>query len=164
AAVSNNDEKIDSWTGKSIGSYRVVRELGRGGMGIVLLTERADRNFTKLAAIKLIRFGLDTEEIKRRFRIERQILATLDHDNISKLFDGGITEDGRPYLVMEYIEGETLDRYCDLNNLDTKARLNLFRRICGAVEQAHQKLIIHRDIKPSNVLVTKAGVPKLLDF
>ncbi len=151
-------------TGKTVGHYRLIREIGRGGMGTVWLAERADDQFDKRVAIKLVRRGLDTDDILRRFRAERQILASLEHQNIARLLDGGATEDGLPYLVMEYIEGEPIDRYCDRRGLSITERLKLFREVCAAVQYAHQNLVIHRDLKPGNVLVTETGAPKLLDF
>ncbi len=146
-----------------IGQYRVLREIGRGGMGVVYLAEREDE-FKQQVAIKLVKRGLDTEEILQRFRNERQILASLNHPNIAKLFDGGTPEDGLPYFVMEYIEGEPFLQCCDTQSLSTSERLRLFRRVCAAVQHAHQNLIIHRDLKPSNILVTNEGMVKLLDF
>jgi serine/threonine protein kinase/tetratricopeptide (TPR) repeat protein len=150
--------------GQRVGAYRIVREIGRGGMGAVYLAERADQEFKQSVAIKVVRRGMDTEEIVRRFRSERQILAHLDHPNIAKLFDGGTTEDGRPYFVMEHVEGRPIDEFCDDRKLPVRARLELFRQVCGAVHFAHQNLIVHRDLKPGNILVTADGVPKLLDF
>ncbi len=150
--------------GRSIGSYRVLREIGRGGMGNVYLAERADDAFHKRVAIKIIRKGLDVDDIVQRFRAERQILAMLDHPNITRLLDGGTTDDGLPYFVMEYIEGEPIDNYCAGHKLTVAERLKLFQGVCSAVSYAHQNLIVHRDIKPANVLVTKDGVPRLLDF
>lgn len=147
-----------------IGPYRVVKEIGRGGMGAVYLAKRDDEAFRKRVAIKLVKRGLDTEDILRHFRHERQILASLDHPNIAKLLDGGTTNDGRPYLVMDYVEGTPLKLYCDEQGLKTEDRLRLFLAVCSAVQYAHQNLIVHRDLKPSNVLVTIDGVPKLLDF
>ncbi|HEX8141097.1 MAG TPA: tetratricopeptide repeat protein [Pyrinomonadaceae bacterium] len=152
------------WAGRTLGRYRVLRELGHGGMGLVLLAVRADDQFKKQVAIKILRRGMDSEEIVRRFRTERQILASLEHPNIARLLDGGITEDGLPYIVMEYIEGQPVDSYCDKRRLRTDGRLLLFRKICSVVEFAHQNLIIHRDLKPSNILITPDGEPKLLDF
>ncbi|HYE16265.1 MAG TPA: serine/threonine-protein kinase, partial [Pyrinomonadaceae bacterium] len=151
-------------TGRIIGAYRVVREIGRGGMGTVYLAVRADDAFNKRVAIKLVKRGMDTEFILKRFRNERQILASLDHPNIAHLLDGGTTEDGLPYFVMEYIQGQPVERYCDNERLSIAERLKLFRLVCSAVHYAHQNLIIHRDIKPSNILVTADGTPKLLDF
>jgi tetratricopeptide (TPR) repeat protein len=149
--------------GRVISNYRLVAELGRGGSGTVYLAERADHQFSGKAAVKVIdpTAALD---LGLRFRAERQILATLNHPNIARLLDAGDTEDGQPYLVMEYVEGKTLDRYCDEERLDLSARLSLFIEICAAVQYAHQNLIIHRDIKPANILVTPDGTPKLLDF
>jgi len=150
--------------GRSIGTYRVLREIGRGGMGTVYLAARADDTFQKLVAIKLLRRGLDTDDIVQRFRGERQILAMLDHPNIARLLDGGTTDDGLPYFVMEYIEGEPINLYCDRLGLTVTEKLKLFQGVCAAVRYAHQNLVIHRDIKPGNVLVTKEGVPRLMDF
>lgn len=147
-----------------IGPYKIIREIGHGGMGTVFLASRADDQYRKAVAIKLIRRGMDTESIVSRFRHERQILASLDHPNIARLLEGGATEDGLPYFVMEYIEGQTIDQYCDTQKLTTADRLKLFRTVCSALHYAHQNLVVHRDIKPSNILVTAGGVPKLLDF
>ncbi len=154
----------DPAVGRRIGAYRVERELGRGGMGAVYLAERDDSEFSHRVAIKLIKRGMDTDFILRRFRNERQILATLDHSHIAKLLDGGTTEDSLPYFVMEYVEGLPIYRFCDENKLTVKQRLGLFRQVCEAIHYAHRRLVIHRDIKPSNILVTSDGVPKLLDF
>ena len=150
--------------GVRIGPYRVIRELGRGGMGTVSLAVRSDDAFQKRVAIKVLKRGMDTDAIVRRFRNERQILASLEHPYIAGLLDGGTTAEGLPYFAMEYVEGQPIDEYCDSRQLDTTARLQLFRKICAAVQHAHQNLIIHRDIKPANVLVTPDGTPKLLDF
>jgi serine/threonine protein kinase len=149
--------------GRAVGAYRILRRIGRGGMGSVYLAARADDAYRKLVAIKIIRHGLDTEDIVQRFRSERQILATLDHPNITRLLDAG-TIDDLPYFVMEYIEGEPIDQYCDARLLNITERLKLFQGVCAAVRYAHQNLVIHRDIKPGNVLVTREGVPRLLDF
>jgi serine/threonine protein kinase len=150
--------------GRRIGVYQVVEELGHGGMGEVYRAMRADGQYDKQVAIKLVRVGLDTAFVLERFRHERQILASLDHPNIARLLDGGTTEDGIPYLVMELIEGVPIDQYCEEHDLDVKTRLDLFVTVCDAVQYAHQRLVIHRDIKPGNVLVTADGIPKLLDF
>jgi eukaryotic-like serine/threonine-protein kinase len=150
--------------GRRIGPYRILRQIGRGGMGRVYLAARADQAFDKHVAIKVVERGLDTEDMIRRFRSERQILARLDHPNITRILDGGATEDGLPFLVMEYVEGEPIDQYCDARGLDVTGRLKLFQGVCAAVHYAHQNLIIHRDIKPANLLVTRDGVPRLLDF
>ncbi len=163
-AVSQLIRDETALAGKKIGSYLIEREIGRGGMGAVYLAERADEHFEKRVAIKLIKRGFDTDDIIRRFRHERQILAALDHPNITRLLDGGATDDGLPYLVMDYVKGLPLNRYSEEKHLSVNDRLTLFRQICSAVIYAHQNLIIHRDIKPSNILVTPDGVPKLLDF
>ncbi len=158
------DEVEPLAAGERIGVWRIVREIGRGGMGAVYLAERADQEFEQRVAIKVVRRGMDTDEIVRRFRSERQILAHLDHPNIAKLFDGGTTDDGRPYFVMEYVEGKPIDEFCDERKLSVRERLEIFRQACGAIHFAHQNLIVHRDLKPGNILVTSDGVPKLLDF
>jgi eukaryotic-like serine/threonine-protein kinase len=150
--------------GQRIGPYETVRELGRGGMGTVFLAVRADDQYRKQVAIKLVNRGMDTDTILRRFMMERQILANLEHPNIAGLLDGGSTTDGLPYFVMEYVEGQPIDEFCDARTFTTTQRLELFRQVCAALQYAHQNLVIHRDIKPSNILVTAAGVPKLLDF
>src|SRR5262245_45542230 len=147
-----------------IGPYRVERSLGRGGMGAVYLAERDDAGFRQTVAIKVVRRGLDGDFILRRFETERQILAALEHPGIARLYDGGTTADGRPYFVMEYVRGQGLLAYCDSRGLAVGERLGLFRRICAAVQFAHQNLVVHRDLKPSNVIVTAEGEPKLLDF
>jgi tetratricopeptide (TPR) repeat protein len=147
-----------------IDRYTIVRELGRGGMGTVYLAERSDREFHQQVAIKVVTRGLDSAQVVERFRHERRILASLDHPNIARLFDGGATDSGAPYLVMEYIEGRPIVDHCRERDLPIRERLLLFAQICAAVQHAHQKLIVHRDIKPGNILVTPAGIPKLLDF
>ena len=150
--------------GLRLGAYEVIREIGRGGMGIVYLAERADAEFRKQVAIKLVLAGFDHQSIVQRFRTERQILAGLDHPNIARLLDGGTSDGGAPYFVMEYIEGQTIKEYCDSRHLTIIERLELFRTVCSAVHFAHQNLIVHRDIKPANILVTADGTAKLLDF
>ncbi|HJQ23453.1 MAG TPA: protein kinase [Blastocatellia bacterium] len=147
-----------------IGAYRIVRRIGQGGMGAVYLAERDTGEFKQQVAIKLVKRGMDTEFVLRRFLSERQILAALNHPNIARLLDGGTTADGRPYFVMEYIEGKPITQYADDHRLTTVERLRLFQQVCAAIHYAHQNLVIHRDIKPSNILVTEAGTPKLLDF
>jgi len=147
-----------------LGPYRLIREIGHGGMGTVYLGVRDDDAFQKRVAIKVLKRGMDTEGIVLRFRHERQILASLEHPFIAGLLDGGTTPDGRPYFAMEYVEGQPIVDYCDAHRLDTTARLELLGKVCAAVQYAHQNLIIHRDIKPANVLVTADGTPKLLDF
>ena len=148
----------------NVNNYKLIRKIGRGGMGSVYLAERNDEAFTNRVAVKILRRGLDTDDILARFESERQILAQLNHPNITHLLDGGITCDGRPYFVMEYVEGKPINRYCDDNKLDLNERLNLFFQICDALSYAHQNLVIHRDLKPGNILVTKNGFVKLLDF
>jgi tetratricopeptide (TPR) repeat protein len=152
------------WEHVLIGPYRVVRQLGHGGMGTVFLASRDDAEFEQRVAIKLVRRGAGGESLLQRFRQERQILAALEHPNIARLLDGGTTSGGVPYLVMEYVEGTPIDGYCRAHNLPIDARLRLFLQLCDAVQYAHRGLVIHRDIKPANVLVTADGVPKLLDF
>lgn len=147
-----------------VGPYRILREIGRGGMGTVYLAERADEQFRKLVALKLVKRGMDTDEVLNRFRYERQILASLEHPHVARLYDGGAADDGRPYLVMEYIDGEPVTRYCDAHRLPVEARLRLFAAVCEAVHFAHRNFVVHRDIKPSNILVTEDGTPRLLDF
>jgi eukaryotic-like serine/threonine-protein kinase len=167
AAFGDDAGAEDAFTdpsGQLIGPYRVVRSLGRGGMGEVFLAERADDQFQQRVAIKLVRRGLLSRHVQGRLRLERQILATLDHPNIARLFDGGATDDGTPYIVMEYVDGEPIDTYADRGNLTIEQRLKLFVTVCSAVHKAHQNLVVHRDLKPSNILVTADGVPKLLDF
>jgi len=147
-----------------IGPFRLVRRLGRGGMGEVYLAVRETEELQQQVAIKVIRRDLDTDEVLRRFRLERRILATLHHPNIAQLLDAGATPDGRPYFVMEYVDGEPLDQACDRRQLPVRARIQLFQTICSAVQHAHQNLVVHRDLKPRNILVSADGVPKLLDF
>src|ERR1700734_4180980 len=151
-------------TGDRIGHYRVLRTLGVGGMGEVFLAERADAEFEHQVAIKVVYGGALARGVQSRLKIERQILAQLDHPNIAHLLDGGTLTDGAVYIVMEYVDGIPIDAFCDSNRLDIAARLKLFQVVCAAVHYAHQNLIVHRDLKPSNILVTAAGVPKLLDF
>lgn len=150
--------------GDRIGPYRIERELGRGGMGVVYLARRDDEAFEKHVAIKLVRSGCDTAEALARFRAERRMLASLDHPNIARVLDGGEIAPGLPFVVMEYVDGLPLPDYCAAHSLTIHGRLRLFRKVCAAVEYAHQHLIVHRDLKPGNILVTAAGEPKLLDF
>src|SRR5690606_20771204 len=151
-------------TVRRIGPYRVHRELGRGGMGVVYLAERDDKQFRRLVAIKLLRGSPDAEELRSRFLAERQILASLDHPNIAQLLDAGITDGQLPYLVIEYAEGLPITTYCDRHRLDVKARLRLFQSVCAAVHHAHRNLVIHRDLKPGNIRVTASGRVTLLAF
>ncbi len=155
--------------GERIGPYRIVRQIGRGGMGTVYLAERADQVFERRVAVKVLTsdsvFGMPYPgDLDRRFKSERQILAALEHPSIARLYDGGTTADGRPYLVMEHVDGVAIDVYCNHRNLALRPRLELFRKVCSAVHHAHQHLVVHRDLKPSNILVDAAGEPKLLDF
>ncbi|HEX7361998.1 MAG TPA: serine/threonine-protein kinase [Bryobacteraceae bacterium] len=147
-----------------LGPYRVIREIGRGGMGVVYLAERDDGEFQRAVAIKLIQSGVREEEFAKLFRRERQILAQLEHPNIARLFEGGTTAAGQPYFAMEFVEGLPLEEYCALNALTLRQKLELFLSVCSAVAYAHRKLIIHRDLKPQNVLIGADGIPKLLDF
>ncbi len=148
--------------GKQIGKYQVLQEIGEGGMGSVYLAEREDLG--NIVAIKIVKKGMDTADLLRRFQTEQKILANLEHPNIAHLLDNGTTEDGLPYYVMEYVEGETLLKYCNKNQISTKARLEIFRKICSAIQYAHNRLVVHRDLKPSNILITNDNEPKLLDF
>jgi non-specific serine/threonine protein kinase/serine/threonine-protein kinase len=152
----------DPMANRTIGPYRLIRRVGRGGMADVYLAVRADHLYRRIVAIKVIKTGLQSDEVLRRFRHERQTLAVLDHPNIVKLLDAGTTDEGVPYLVMDYVQGQPIDEHC--RRLSIPERLRLFRTVCAAVHYAHQNLVIHRDLKPSNVLVTADGVPKLLDF
>jgi serine/threonine protein kinase/tetratricopeptide (TPR) repeat protein len=154
----------NSMIGRRIGVYRLEEEVGRGGMGVVYRAVRVDGEFDQTVAIKLIKRGMDTDLILKRFRRERQITAALNHPNIAYFFGGGSTEDGLPYFVMEFIVGRPLYKYCYENRLNLKDRLAVFRQICWAVQAAHDIQVIHRDLKPSNIMVTAAGKPKLLDF
>jgi len=163
-APSTPQPSLSNWVGRRLGPYRIQKLLGRGGMGAVFLASRDDDQFRKHVALKLLRFETDDPAVLARFRNERQILAALDHPNIAALYDGGSTDDGSPYIVMEYVPGRHLLHYCESKKLSVPARLRLFRQICDAVQYAHQRLIVHRDLKPTNILVTETGVPKLLDF
>jgi WD40 repeat protein/tRNA A-37 threonylcarbamoyl transferase component Bud32 len=154
----------DAWAGRTVGPWRLLERVATGGMGAIYLGERVDREFEKKVAVKLIRTGLDSEEVLTRFRRERQVLADLEHANIGRLLDGGSTPEGEPYLVMEFVDGRPLDRDCDERGLGVAARLDLFLTVCAAVQYAHQHLVIHRDLKPANILVDRDGTVKLLDF
>jgi non-specific serine/threonine protein kinase/serine/threonine-protein kinase len=153
-----------SRNGQRIGSFTLVELIASGGMGAVYRAERADGDFTQQVAVKIISAPMGHPESARRFRAERQILAALHHPHIVALLDGGITPAGEAYLVMEYVEGSPLSAYCQQRSLPLRARLELFRHVCGAVEYLHQNLVVHRDLKPTNILVTRDGVPKVLDF
>ncbi len=150
--------------GERVGPYRVIREIGQGGMGTVYEAHRDEGGFHKRVALKMVARGRDSDAILRRFRYERQILARLEHRNIAALLDGGLTESGQPYFAMEYVEGERIDHYCRDRRLGVRDRLQLFRQVCSAVHYAHQNLVVHRDLKPSNILVGSDGTVKLLDF
>jgi tetratricopeptide (TPR) repeat protein/tRNA A-37 threonylcarbamoyl transferase component Bud32 len=158
------DDEADRMVGQSIGHWEILKRIGSGGMGAVYLARRADRQYEHQVALKLIKRGMDTEAMLRRFRNERQILAGFDHPNIARLLDGDTTADGLPYFVMEYVEGLPIDLYCDGRALSVDERLRLFREVCAAVSYAHRRAVIHRDLKCSNILVSGDGVPKLLDF
>lgn len=150
--------------GKRIGPYRLVKLLGTGGMGTVYVAERIDGQYRREVALKLIRPGMDSEHILQRFQAERQILAQLDHPNIARMLDGGLTDDGRPYFTMEYVQGRPIDVYCRQKELSVEDRLRLFEQVCATVQYAQENLIVHRDLKPSNIMVTDEGEVKLLDF
>lgn len=161
------DESPSEFTfeeGTIIGNYRIKKLIGKGGMGQVYLSERNDGAFKKEVALKCIKKGMDSEEILRRFRYERQVLARLQHPNIATLLDGGLTDEGQPYFAMEFVDGIPITDYCDQKKLAVRERLKLFTHVCEAVQYAHQQLVVHRDLKPSNILVTKNGTVKLLDF
>ena len=156
-------DRPENNVGRRIGPYQIVREIGSGGMGSVYLAERVDE-FQQKAALKLMRSGQDSRLVVSRFRHERQILAGLDHPNIARLLDGGATDEGRPFFLMEYVEGAPIDEYCRKHAVSVTQRLDLFRQVCSAVQYAHQRLVVHRDLKPGNILVGEDGIPKLLDF
>ncbi|MFN8573260.1 MAG: serine/threonine-protein kinase [Gemmatimonadaceae bacterium] len=164
ASLLPNDPRLAEATPEVIGPYRVIRELARGGMGVVYLAERADGQFQQRVALKLIRHGMGSDEIHARFLTERQILARLNHPNIARLLDGGLSTDGRPYFAMEYVDGVPITTHCDAGALPVASRLALFEKVCEAVRLAHRSLVVHRDIKPSNILVTADGTVKLVDF
>ena len=169
AAAAVLDDRRDFETtaameGKRVGPWKIVREIGRGGMARVFLAKRADGVFEQTVALKLLRSSLDTDVDRSRFRVERQILASLNHPNIARLLDGGVTEEGRSYLVMEYVDGQPLDRYCESRHASIETRLSLFATVAQATQYAHSNLIVHRDLKPSNIFVAADGTVKLLDF
>lgn len=158
------DRDQNEFAGREIGAYRIISEIGEGGMGTVFLAERADGEFEQRVALKLLRREMNTPALRRRFNQERAILASLEHPNIARLLDAGTTDDKIPFLAMEIVDGLPIDRYCDLHRLAVDARLELFRKVCAGVAYAHRNLIVHRDLKPSNILVNSDGEPKLLDF
>ena len=163
-ATFHADETAATAPGRIVGRYKLTREIGRGGMGTVYLATRADAAYEKSVAIKLVRRGMDTDFILSRFRRERQILASLEHPNIARLLDGGATEDGLPYLVMEYVKGVNITEYARTNDLSLEDRVRLFLQICDAVEYAHGNRGVHRDLKPGHSLDDEPGTPKLLDY
>src|SRR5215475_4484129 len=150
--------------GRKIGAYRIIGHCGQGGMAVVYLGERADQQSRKRVAIKMVSGWGTNKAIRQRFFNEQQTLAALDHPNIVKLLDGGTTDDGIPYLVMDFVDGVPIDKYCDLKRLPIPDRLELFRQVCSAIQYAHDRALIHRDLKPGNILITSDGAPKLLDF
>src|SRR5882724_2216466 len=154
----------ESFAGLRLGHWKIVADIGEGGMSRVCLAERDDGQFQQRAAVKILKRGMDTDLILRHFQMERQILAGMRHPNVARLLDGGVTPGGRPYFVMEHIDGVPLDEYAEAKKLGTSERLRLFQQVCAAVHYAHQRLVVHRDIKPSNILVTPEGTAKLLDF
>ncbi|GAB4292705.1 MAG: hypothetical protein Kow0098_12950 [Ignavibacteriaceae bacterium] len=162
--ISNFPGKSDNRIGQILGNYVIEGLAGEGGMGVVYSGRRNDKTFEQKVAIKILKLGIASDYLLKRFIVERKTLASLLHPNISRLIDGGNSPDGLPYLVMEFIEGTPLLKYCDNKKLTLKERLNLFVKICDAVHYAHRNLIVHRDIKPSNILITEQGIPKLLDF
>jgi serine/threonine protein kinase/Tfp pilus assembly protein PilF len=164
SATATSTEMEDPMVGRHLGAYKLIRRLGQGGMAAVYLAARADDEFRKQAAVKIVQPGLDSQNLLKRFRNERQTLAGLDHPNIVKLLDGGSTPEGFPFLVMDYLEGCPIDDYCDLHKLCVDDRLRVFSKVCEAVQYAHRKGVVHRDLKPSNIFVTADGSPKLLDF
>ena len=157
-------EEVEISAGRRLGPYRLLRRIGEGGMSTVYLADRVDGSFRRPVVVKVIRQGMESGETLRRLRLERQILAGLEHPNIARLYDGGTTEEHLPYFVMELVEGTSLDEHCDRRRLRVMERLELFRKVCAAVQYAHQNLVVHRDLKPGNILVTAQGEPKLLDF
>lgn len=162
--IEPRKEEPEALAGQTLGNYRIIRELGWGGMGAVYLAERTDGAFEQQVALKLLKREFNTSALRRYFQQERAILATLQHPNIARLLDAGTTEDKVPFIVMEYVDGLPIDEYCSINDLSLSERLDLFREVCTAVDFAHRSLIIHRDLKPSNILVTSDGSVKLLDF
>jgi eukaryotic-like serine/threonine-protein kinase len=158
------NDSSDPFIGMTLGKYKVEKKIGDGGMAVVYSAVRIDEHFTRRVAIKFIKRGMDTEEIIKRFKIEQQTLAALNHPSIANIIDGGTSKNGLPYFVMELIEGEPINKYCKNKNLSVTEKLKLFRKVCSAIQYAHQNLVIHRDIKPVNIFVTSGGIPKLLDF
>ena len=164
AGFFSSEGEPSAIAGQEIGNYRVIREIGYGGMGAVYLAERSDGKFKQKVALKMLKREMNTSALRHRFEQERAILASLENPNIARLLDAGTTGDQIPFLAMEYVEGLPIDDFCNINNLDLSGRLDLFRKVCAAVNFAHRNLVVHRDLKPSNILVDAAGNPKLLDF
>ena len=164
ALDENSDDRKVNFIGKVLGDYRLTSEIGSGGTGTVYLAERADKAYSAQVAVKVLTNAQMPDEIKKRFAAERQILATLNHPYIARLLDGGETNVNDSFLVMEYVQGEPIDRYCDNQKLTIPQRLQLFIKVCQAVQYAHRNLVVHRDLKPGNILVSQDGTPKLLDF
>ncbi len=158
------ETEAEDFIGREIGDYKILQEIGRGGMGVVFEAVREGEDFSQTAALKILKRGMDSDAMLRRFRHERQILASLEHPNIARLLDAGRAADGLPYFAMEFIKGKPLDEFCDEKNLNINERLRLFLQICAAVSFAHSRLVVHRDLKPTNILVTENGTVKLLDF
>ena len=158
------DDDSDPLVGETLGTYTVEARHADGGMGSVYVARRSDGIYTEKVAVKVLRRGLDSEQLLRRFRAERQILARLRHPGITNLLDGGITPDGRPYLVMEFVDGRPIDVHCREEGIDLRERLRLMRTVCETVQHAHRNLVVHRDLKPGNILVTGEGSIKLMDF
>src|SRR5205823_13740208 len=159
-------DPVDAAVGVTIGRYKLLERVGEGGCGVVYVAEQTEP-VRRRVALKVIKLGMDTKQVVARFEAERQALALMDHYNIAKVLDGGATDSGRPYFVMELVRGNKITEYCDENELSTRERLELFIQVCLAVQHAHQKGIIHRDLKPSNILVTvndAVPVPKVIDF
>ena len=164
SSLGDDKEKENDLSGTVLGPYRLITEIGRGGMGTVYRGERIDGEFSQEVAIKLLKRGFDSEFLVKRFRHERQILASFEHPFISRLVDGGTTANGLPFFVMEYIRGGiTIYDWCDRRALNIAERIRLFLKVCSALEYAHERKIVHRDIKPSNILINRSGAPKLLD-
>src|SRR5438034_7817883 len=166
AAALPTEIPDDMTVGTIVGPYKLLQQIGEGGCGVVYMAEQTEP-VQRRVALKIIKLGMDTKQVIARFESERQALALMDHPNIAKVLDGGATEAGRPYFVMELVRGVKITEFCDHNNLPTRERLNLFMQVCQAIQHAHQKGIIHRDIKPSNILVTVHDVmpvPKVIDF
>ncbi len=157
-----NEEEVETFVGKEIGAYKIQKEIGRGGMGVVFEAIHQTEDVSQKVALKILKRGLESEAMLRRFRNERKILASLEHPNIARLLDGGTTKDGLPFYVMEFVEGVPIDEFC--KNLNLEEKLQLFQQVCKAVAYAHTRLVVHRDLKPSNILVNSEGTVKLLDF